>query len=88
MSYANGLSPFRGKIDGYLLPVDHFKSRPLRNISSLVEPILPYEKQKINDNKSSKTEKKVHVNSAIKSSKIKIESSIQRKGCLVFLYQV
>ena len=80
MSYANGLSPFRGKIDGYLLPVDHFKSRPLRNISSLVEPILPYEKQKINDNKSSKTEKKVHVNSAIKSSKIKIESSIQRKG--------
>ena len=80
MSYANGLSPFRGKIDGHLLPVDHFKSRPMKNISSLVEPTLPYEKEKIHDNKYSKTEKKVHVNSAIKPSKIKIESSKQRKG--------
>ena len=80
MSYANGLSPFRGKINGYLLPVDHFKGRPLKNISSLVEPTLPYEKAKIHDDKPSEIEKKVHDNSVIKSSKIKIESSKQRKG--------
>ena len=80
MSYANGLSPFRGKINGYLLPVDHFKKRPLKNISSLVETKLSYKKEKVYDKKSSETEKKVHVNSVSKSSKIKFESSKQRKG--------
>ena len=80
MSYANGLSPFRGKINGYILPVDHFKKRSLKNISSPVETKLSYKKEKIYDKKSSEIEKKVHVNSEIKSSKIKIESSKQRKG--------
>ena len=80
MSYANGLSPFRGKINGYLLPVDHFKRRALKNISSPVEHKLTYKKEKIYDNKSLETEKNVHVTSVNKSSKIKFESSKQRKG--------
>jgi hypothetical protein len=80
MSYANGLSPFRGKINGYLLPVDHFKRRALKNISSPVEHKLTYKKEKIYDNKSLETEKNVHVTSVNKSSKIKIESPKQRKG--------
>ena len=80
MSYANGLSPFRGKINGYLLPVDHFKRRALKNISSPVEHKLTYKKEKIYDNKSLETEKNVHVTSVNKSSEIKIESPNQRKG--------
>ena len=56
MSYANGLSPFRGKINGYLLPVDHFKRRDLKNISSPDEQKLTYKKEKIYDNKSLETE--------------------------------
>ena len=47
MSHANGLSPFRGKINGYLLPVDHFKRRDLKNISSPDEHKLTYKKEKI-----------------------------------------
>ena len=80
MSYANGLSPFRGKINGYLLPVDHFKRRALKNISSTVEHKLTYKKEKIYDNKSLETEKNVNDTSVNKSSKIKIESPNQRKG--------
>ena len=80
MSYANGLSPFRGKINGYLLPVDHFKRRDLKNISSPDEQKLTYKKEKIYDNKSLETEKNVHVTTVNKSSEIKIESPNQRKG--------
>ena len=80
MSYANGLSPFRGKINGYLLPVDHFKRRDLKNISSPDEHKLTYKKEKIYDNKSLETEKNVHVTSVNKSSEIKIESPNQRNG--------
>mgnify|MGYP007000326150 len=69
MSYANGLSPFRGKINGYLLPVDNFKRRGLKNISSPDEHKLTYKKEKIYDNKSLETEKNAHVTSVNKSSK-------------------
>ena len=58
MSYANGLSPFRGKINGYLLPVDHFKKRPLKNISSLVETKLSYKNEEVYDKKSSENMKR------------------------------
>lgn len=80
MSYANGLSPFRGKINGYLLPFDYFKSSAMKNISTPVEPLLPFKKGQIDDKKSLETEKKVKINSVIKSSNIKIEIPDQRKG--------
>ena len=50
MSYANGLSPFRGKIKGYLLPVNNYKELLSKEISSVAKPTVSYKKRPI-DNK-------------------------------------
>ena len=80
MSYANGLSPFRGKINGYLLPIDHFKKQALDKISSLSKSIDPNKKKLIDYKKPFETKKVYNATSIIKSSKIKIENTDSRKG--------
>ena len=80
MSYANGLSPFRGKIKGYLLPIDHFKKQASDKISSLSKRIDPNKKKLIDYKKSFETKKVYNATSIIKSSKIKIENTDSRKG--------
>tara|TARA_B100001057_G_C22795564_1_gene929479 strand:+ start:204 stop:896 length:693 start_codon:yes stop_codon:yes gene_type:complete len=84
MSHANGLSPFKGKIKGYLLPADHFKSQATEKISKVAEPIVSNKKAQIDVKKSFETEKIVDVTSALKSTNIKIENPDPRKGVSSF----
>ena len=80
MSHANGLSPFRGKINGYILPVNHFKRQASEKISSLAKSIVSNKKMQIDDKKSFETEKEFNSASVIETSKIKIQNSNLRKG--------
>ena len=80
MSYANGLSPFRGKVKGYLLPVDHFKRQASEKISSPAKSIVTNKKTPIDDKKSFETDVEFKAASVIKTSKIKIENTDLRKG--------
>ena len=80
MSYANGLSPFRGKIKGYLLPVNHFKRQASDKISSPAQSIVSNKKTQIDDKKSFETEKEFNSASVIKTSNIKIQNSNLREG--------
>ena len=80
MSHANGLSPFRGKIKGYLLPVNHFKRQASEKISSLAKSLVSNKKKQIDDKESFETEKESNPTSVIKTSKIKIQNSNLRKG--------
>ena len=83
MSYANGLSPFRGKIKGYLLPVNHYKELISIEISSVAEPTVSFKKRPI-DNKLLEVKKEVKENSLIEPPNIKIENPDLRKGVSSF----
>lgn len=50
MSHANGLSPFRGKVNQFIIPVSHFKrlapEAPVRQKTVVAEPPVEYVSQK------------------------------------------
>ena len=79
MSYANGLSPFRGKIKGYLLPVNNYKELLSKEISSVAKPTVSYKKRPI-DNKLFEVKKEINETSLIEPQNIKIEKFDLRKG--------
>ena len=80
MSYANGLSPFRGEIKGYLLPVNHYKLHVSAQTSVAESTSVPNEKGQIDYKKPIKVGKEVNTTSVIEPSNIKIGNPGLRKG--------
>ena len=74
MSDATGLSPFRGKLRGYIIPTIHFKNNPLakeKRESSLVvatEPKSDYKAPSALEVKEEKTQPKKVINPSLKIS--------------------
>lgn len=80
MSNANGLSPFRGEIKGFILPVSHYKGHVSQRIKIVAEPKVAYEKKIVNDDKPTTQEKQIHEANAIDRPKIKIDNTHLEKG--------
>lgn len=79
MSYANGLSPFRGKIKGYLIPVSHFKGYTAAASSVAAEPQQQYEKNPVDDEKPI-VEEVISAPVVVKPPTIKIENTHLNNG--------
>ncbi len=77
MSHANGLSPFRGKVNRFIIPVGHFKGRTLvtstHQKTAVAEPPPEYVPKKKDQVKTTKSQQEK--TEAFSSPKIKIEKA-------------